>query len=71
MPTLKPADVHGLATFLHLLDVNGNGQLELRELIVVGGGGVTEDVGVGGLHLHMFLVSMSMGLQLQQPEYFC
>jgi hypothetical protein len=36
VPTLKLAEVRGLSTYLHLLDVNGNGQLELRELLVVG-----------------------------------
>lgn len=33
---MRLGDVRGASTYLHLLDVNGNGQLAFKELLVVG-----------------------------------
>jgi hypothetical protein len=37
MPQLRVVEVRGVQTHLHLLDINGNGTLEFRELLVVSG----------------------------------
>ncbi len=34
LPNSTPEDVRLLLTYLHLLDVNGNGRIEFKELLV-------------------------------------